>query len=110
MATSFVQKSLSPDIIGVFGVLVVVSSLLKQHYHPEVNAQTGLQRAHQLEGLIRQSEDRLVVIEANLQDAHDDPSLVLELLEKISAELTAITMPTPETSKSTKMSPSKRWK
>ncbi len=92
MATSFVQKSLSPEIVGVFGVLVVAASLLKQHYHPDINAQNAAQRAGQLETLIRQSEDRLVVIETTMEPAADDPALVLELLERVSAELTRITL------------------
>ena len=92
MATSFVQKSLSPEIVGVFGVLVVAASLLKQHYHPDINAQNAAQRAGQLEALIRQSEDRLVVIETTMEPAADDPALVLELLERVSAELTRITL------------------
>ena len=92
MATSFVQKALSPEIVGVFGVLVVAASLLKQHYHPDVNAQNAAQRAGQLEALVRQSEDRLVVIETTTEPAADDPALVLELLERISAELTRITI------------------
>jgi hypothetical protein len=89
MATSFVQKTLSPTIIGVFGVLVVVASLVKQHYHPETNAQSALQRTSQLDTLIRQSEDRLVVIETKMQSG-DDPALILELLEGISAEISRI--------------------
>lgn len=91
MATSFAQKSLSPDIIGIFGLLVVAASLLKQHYHPDVNAQNAAQHAAELEALIRQSEDRLVVIAAT-RDSNDDPNLLLELLEKLSADLTKITL------------------
>lgn len=97
MATSFVQKSLSPEIAGIFGVLVVVASVLKQHYNPDVNAQNAAQRANQFEALIRQSEDRLVVIETTAEPAADDPALLLELLERISAELTRITFAPVET-------------
>jgi hypothetical protein len=89
MATSFIQKTLSPTIVGVFGVLVVVASLVKQHYHPETNAQSASQRASQLDTLIRQGEDRLVVIETTIQNG-DDPALFLELLERISTEISRI--------------------
>jgi hypothetical protein len=96
MGTAFVQKTLSPNIIGIFGVLVVVSSALKQHYHPEATAQIAVQRAYDLESLIRQSEDRLVVIETTVDRDADDPALVLELLERISAEISRITPPSSE--------------
>lgn len=95
MATSFLQRSLSPNVIGIFGVLVVVASLLKQHYHPETNAQSAWQKASQLSVLVRQSEDRLVVIETTGDGHTDDPALVLELLERISAETSRI-MSTPD--------------
>jgi hypothetical protein len=92
MATPFVQKSLSPAIIGVFGVLVVAASLLKQHYHPDVTAQSAAQRAGQIEALVPQSEDRLVVIEMTAEPTADDPVLMLEVMERVSAELTRITL------------------
>jgi hypothetical protein len=37
--TSFIQKALSPDVFGVFGVLIVAASLLKQDYRPDINTQ-----------------------------------------------------------------------
>ncbi len=103
MTTAFVQKSLSANIIGIFGVLVLLSSLLKQHYNPEIAAQNALQRASQLEVLIRQSEDRIVVIDAKRDPDTDDPEPLLELLERISGEISRITVlpvdaPTPRSS------------
>ncbi len=94
MATSFTRETLSPKIISIFGLLVVLSTVVKQHYHPEINAQIASQKVDQLEALIRQSEDRLVIIETTMTDDSDDPAAILELLEKISAELTKISSTT----------------
>jgi hypothetical protein len=91
MATSFIQKQLSPEAIGVFGVLVIAASLVKQHYHPEIDRQNASQKANQLEALVRQSEDRLVVIETTAEPGAYNPGPLLDLLERVSSELTRIT-------------------
>ena len=111
LASSFVQQKTSPQVIGVFGVLVLLASLITQHYHPELSAQTSSREAEQLGALIRESEDRIVVIEATMTGNKDDPQRLLELLEKVSRELKAITLlglntadgpvnPSPQTKKS----------
>jgi hypothetical protein len=87
LASSFVQQKTSPQLIGIFGVLVLIASLITQHYHPEVTAQIATLKVGQLKDLIRESEDRLVVIDTLMPDASDNPHQYLELLESISAQL-----------------------
>jgi hypothetical protein len=91
LASSFVQTKISPPLIGALGVLVLLASLITQHYHPEVSAQVASQKAEQLESLIRESEDRVVVIETTADPKQDDPKPLLGLLENISAQLRTIT-------------------
>jgi hypothetical protein len=95
MATSFIQKSLSPEIIGIFGVIVFTSSVIKQHYRPEVIAETSSRKASQLDALIRQSEDQLVIIQSKQQIDNDDPTIMNELLERVSGEYSKITYGDP---------------
>ena len=90
LASSFVQQKTSPEVIGVFGVLVLLASLITQHYHPELSAQVASQKAELLGVLIRESEDRIVVIETTCDPEKDLPIPILDLLERISAELKVI--------------------
>lgn len=95
LTTSFIQKELSPNLIGLFGVIVVVSSAVKQHYRPEVTAQIAFEQVNEFDKLIRQSEDRVVVIDTIADQTADDPTSFLELIERISAEITRITSNSP---------------
>ena len=90
MATSFVQKSLTPTVIGWMGLIVVASSAIKQHYHPDIAAQNAAQKASQLDALIRQGEDRVVVLETTRPAATDDPLNMLDLLEHLTADITKV--------------------
>ena len=69
LASSFVQKSLSPNLTGTLGVLVVVASTIQQRYSPEVIASAAKSRAAKLRRIIVQAEDELV--EAN-QDGNGE--------------------------------------
>ncbi len=91
LASSFVQQKTSPQIIGVLGILVLLASLITQHYHPEVAAKVASQKAEQLKDLLRRSEDCLVGFEATMDADNDDPTPLLELLRTITSELSRIT-------------------
>jgi hypothetical protein len=87
LASSFIQQKTSPQIIGVLGILVLLASLITQHYHPEVAAKMASQKAEQLKDLLRRSEDCLVAFEATMDTDSDDPTPLLELLRTITSEL-----------------------
>lgn len=87
LATAFVQQKLSPNLIGFFGVIVLVSSIIKQHYHPEVKAKLASQKAAKLQALIRDSEDRLASLRS---EGNVDPKEFLAVASQISASLTKI--------------------
>jgi hypothetical protein len=99
LGSSFFQQKTPPNIIGASGLFVLVASLLTHHYHPDVSGQNNSVAATKLNALIRRTEDRMVVIEAQLDDG-DDPKLMLELLEKLTAEINEITSPSQPVVKS----------
>jgi inactivated superfamily I helicase len=92
LASAFVQSSFSPKVIGLCGVIVLVSSLFNQHYHPEVRATESAQRMKELQTLIRDSEDRLVLISAKLHTNPNATQTLMELALQISSMLNAIDM------------------
>jgi hypothetical protein len=91
MTTSFVQKIFDPTYVGLFGLIVVITTALRQQFHADMRAQIASEKASQLEHLVRQSEDRVVVIETTSHDNLTAATKLLELLERISAEIARIT-------------------
>jgi hypothetical protein len=96
LASSFVQQSLSSNIVGLFGVLVLIASLIKQQYQPEVGAQRAAQKAAQAKILIRDAEDTLAIIGAS--DQGENPAPFIELLKRISSALNRIDGQSPSAS------------
>jgi len=62
LATSFIQETLSPRLVGLMGLLVLVSSLLHQHFRPDLQQRAAKERAVSIRRLIRQAEDDLFAI------------------------------------------------
>jgi hypothetical protein len=69
LASSFVQQSLSKELVGALGVLVLVSSLIYQHFRPDIQLRGSLGRAFRLQTLIRQAEDDLYAMESQSPNA-----------------------------------------
>jgi hypothetical protein len=69
LASSFVQQSLSREIVGTLGVLVLVSSLVYQHFRPDIQLRGSLGRAHRLRALIRRAEDDLYAMRSQASNA-----------------------------------------
>jgi hypothetical protein len=93
LATSFVQQSLSSRTVGIFGVLVLLASLVKQQYHPEIDAGEASQKASKLEALIRFSEDELTSIDARSSKGEDRTDALINLRDRISRGITEIENP-----------------
>lgn len=93
LASSFVQESLSPKLVGSLGLLVLLASLIKQHFHPDVSAETAIKKAAQLRALIRTSEDQLAILDAKIASGQDHTDEMISLLMKITEQLTGIEMP-----------------
>jgi hypothetical protein len=69
-------------------VLVLVASLVKQQYHPEVDADQARQKASKLDALIRFSEDELATINAHSATGQDRTDALIELRNQISRGIT----------------------
>jgi hypothetical protein len=93
LASSFVQESLSPKSVGLLGVLVLVASLVKQQFHPELKAEDARKRASKLQGLIRASEDQLTILDAKIASGQDQSDAMIALLSQITQRLTEIENP-----------------
>lgn len=72
-----------------------MTTALRQLFHPEVRAQIASTKANQFETLIRQSEDRIIIIEAKANDKAEEIDQLLELLERVSSEITRINSLSP---------------
>jgi hypothetical protein len=88
-----VQESLSSKSVGLLGVLVLVSSLLKQQFHPELNAENARKKASQLQALVRTSEDQLTILDAKIASGQDHSDAMIALLTQITQRLNEIENP-----------------
>jgi hypothetical protein len=68
LTTSFVQDTLSKQNIGVFGLIVLISSLLRQYYRPEVQASGARERVFLINNLTRTIEDEVELGKKELPD------------------------------------------
>jgi|ERR1700722_677127 len=93
LATSFVQESLKPKWIGAMGVVVLIASLFRQQFHPEINAQEAQAKASKLKALIRASEDQLAILDAKIASGQDHSDAMIALLTTIRERLTEIEDP-----------------
>jgi len=82
LASSFVQASLTQEIVGSLGVLVLVSSAVHQRYRPDLQATGARQRGTKLRALIRDVEDDLYDLKQGRQGA---PS-VYEVRRKVTRD------------------------
>lgn len=93
LASSFVQEALSTRIVGLLGVLVLIASLIKQHFHPELSAANSQKKHAQLKALIRTSEDQLTILDAKILTGQDHTDAMIALLTSITQRLTEIENP-----------------
>jgi len=93
LASSFIQESLNPKWIGAMGVVVLIASLFRQQFHPEINAQNASTKASKLKALIRNSEDQLAIIDARIASGEDHSDAMIALLTQIRERLSAIEDP-----------------
>lgn len=86
LASSFVQQSLDRGIVGILGILVLISSLIHQHFRPDIQLRGALGRSHRLRALIRQAEDDLYAMQSKASGA----PTVDEFRRRISSALSEI--------------------
>lgn len=83
LASSFIQESLPNQVIGALGVLVLLSSLIRQRYRPDIKAVGAKRRAVLLRSFIREVEDNLYT----LNTAQDNAPSIYAIRQKVSERL-----------------------
>jgi len=63
LTTSFIQENLTQEIVGFLGLLVLMSSLIHQHFRPDLQSRFAKKRIVTLRNLVRQVEDGLFAIQ-----------------------------------------------
>jgi len=86
LATSFVSKHLGDEAIGALGLIVLGSSLINQHFRPDLLHKASAQKARQLRCLKREIEDDLFEALRN----SPDETVIVKIRKKATAALLAI--------------------
>jgi hypothetical protein len=90
MTTELIKNLLSPTLVGIMGIAVIVSSSINQKFSPGVGAQIAFQKADLFKALIRDAENKVVILLTETNPDQDDPKPVNELTTKLSAEVRKI--------------------
>jgi len=85
MASSFVQQSLSKEMIGGLGVLVLISSLIHKWLCPDLQYRRARQKSFHLTWLLREAEDKVYFILLN--ESQNKEKSILEIRQSITKEL-----------------------
>jgi hypothetical protein len=84
LASSFVQDQTSKTLIGVLGLLVLASSIIRQHYKPESSSIAARERAVKLKAVIREVEDQLYFQKEGVAGAVPLPELRIALTRALN--------------------------
>jgi len=84
LASSFMQQELAKPLIGVLGLMVLASSIIRQHYQPESAAVAARERAVKLKAIIREVEDQIYYREQALAEALSPAELRRMLTEALN--------------------------
>jgi hypothetical protein len=93
LASSFMQDMMSKQMMGVLGLFVLASSLVRQHYNPEIHCIAANQRAARLRALIRETEDGILSAREGSPDAlppHEARKILSDGIRRIGEELPLI--------------------
>ncbi|MFA0570324.1 MULTISPECIES: hypothetical protein [Vibrio] len=86
LTTSFIQDMLSSQVVGFLGLLVLISSLIHQHFRPDLKARFAKERIVTLTDLERVIEDEIFSITSG---ALPDTS-IYELRKRVTKALKEI--------------------
>lgn len=83
LTTSFIQDTLSSQVVGLLGLLVLISSLIHQHFRPDLKARFAKERIVKLRSLVRSVENDLFAIEQGILK----PEAMHNIREQVSMTL-----------------------
>ena len=90
LTSTLIQSSLSKTWIGVFGLLVILCSVTKQHFHVDENSQVSNERAKKLRALVRWAQDQIAILEVKSTKGEDRSDAFVELLNEMTKSLNQI--------------------
>jgi hypothetical protein len=90
LTSSFIQHSLSAGWISGLGLMVIICSATKQHFHIDANAQTAEASAKRLRNLVRYSQDQIAILEARSANGEDRTDAFIALLNDMTERLSRI--------------------
>ena len=93
LASSFIQEWLTPKWVGALGVVVLIASLFRQQYLPELKVEPSKRNGAKAQGLIRLSEDQLAILDAKIAGGQDHTDAMIALITHITEKLSEIENP-----------------
>ena len=90
LASTFIQHSVSQHIAGILGVFVLLSTLVRQRFNPEVTASNSRIQSAKLKAFIRATEDKLTTIRLTTTRGEERLDAELSILTSVSSFLAAI--------------------
>ncbi|MFG6095120.1 hypothetical protein SPB21_07710 [Leptothoe sp. ISB3NOV94-8A] len=84
LASSFVQDSAPKQVVGILGVLVLLSSLIRQRYRPDIKAVAAKRRVVLIRSFIRDVEDNLYALNKGQGNAPSVLSIRQRVTERLS--------------------------
>jgi hypothetical protein len=86
LATSFVQSQIDQELIGLFGLLVLVSSLIHQQFRPDMKSRNARRRVYKLRHLLRDAEDIIF----DIQRGAVGVTSIEQLRKRVTARLSQV--------------------
>ncbi len=93
LTTSLAQLTVSKTWLSVFGLIVILCSATKQHFHIDENAQSSDARYKKLRSLVRYAQDQIAILEIRSVKGEDRTDAYISLLTEITQSLSAIESP-----------------
>jgi hypothetical protein len=93
LTTSLVQNGVSKTWLGILGLLVIICSAARQHFHPDQKAQESENTARTLRALIRFTQDQITILEAKSTNGEDRTDAFIQLLNEVTASINQIEAP-----------------
>jgi hypothetical protein len=93
MATSFMQHTLASNTVSLLGLLVLISSILRQHYSPDSAAKGAAVKAAKLQAMIRNTADWFAILHSRGEMNEETTKELIPIMRSLTNSLTLIDAP-----------------
>jgi hypothetical protein len=87
LTTSLAQNTISKTWLSIFGLIVILCSATKHHYHVDESAQAADSRFHKLRSLARYAQDQISILEIKPLTGKERTDAYIALLDGITQRL-----------------------